>query len=151
MKHYRIFLATIAAGLALAAAAVAAQTPSQTPATERTRDQAQARTNAQEQAQAKLGDQQIYGYQLMTPAERNVYRDRMRATKTAQERERIRAEHHAEMQVRAKERGVTLPPEPPAGRRMGNGPGMGTGMGAGSGPGSGPGGGGGGGGGRGGK
>lgn len=62
----------------------------------------------------------IYGSQLMTQDERNEYRAKMRAAKTREEREALRAEHHSAMQARAKERGVTLPDQPrvPAGPRM---------------------------------
>ena len=62
----------------------------------------------------------------MTSQERTEYSARMRAAKTEQERTRIRAEHHEQMQVRAKDRGVTLPAEPPA-RGKGAGPGSGAG------------------------
>jgi len=86
-------------------------------------------TLAQDQTRA----QDIYGSQMMTVQERNEYRNKMRAAKTAQERERIRAEHHERMKVRAKERGMTLPDEPPAGRGPGMGPGPGGGMGPGGG------------------
>ena len=51
----------------------------------------------------------IYGSQLMTPAERNEYRTRMLAAASDAEREKIRDEHHAEMQKRAKARGIKLP------------------------------------------
>lgn len=54
----------------------------------------------------------VYGWQLMTPAERQAYRDKMHAAKTPAERAKIRAEHHKEMEARAKEQGVTLPPGP---------------------------------------
>ena len=84
-------------------------------------------------------DEQIYGSQLMTQQERTEYRVKMRAAKTAQEREQIRNEHHEQLKERAKERGVTLPDEPPV-RGGGMGPG-GGGMGHGGG-GMGPGGGG---------
>ncbi len=85
--------------------------------------------------------QQIYGSQLMTRRERIEYRARMRAAKTARERERIRAEHHRQMQERARERGFKLPDTPPPGG-AGMGPGGGGGgMGPGGG-GMGPGGGG---------
>ncbi len=84
-----------------------------------------------DQKQASSSDQ-VYGSQLMTAEERTEFRNKMRAAKTAQEREAIRAEHHAKMQVRAKEKGVTLPDAPPAG---GMGGGMGPGMGGGMGPG----------------
>ena len=86
--------------------------------------------------------EQVYGSQLMTSQERAAYQTRMRAAKTNDEREQIRAQHHKEMQVRAQQQGVTLPDEPPA-KGMGGGMGPGGGMG-----GMGPGGGGSGGGGR---
>jgi hypothetical protein len=69
----------------------------------------------QSRAQQQIRDRDIYGYQMMTSQERNEYRNRMRTATTAEERERIRAEHHAQMLARAKERGVKLPEEPPAG------------------------------------
>jgi len=67
-------------------------------------------------------DEQIYGSQLMTQQERIEYRTKMRAAKTAQEREQIRNEYHEQLKERAKESGVTLPDEPP-GRGGGMGPG----------------------------
>lgn len=84
----------------------------------------------------------IYGYQMMTPQERDEYRAKMRNAASAAERQAIRDEHHAAMAARAKERGFTLPDRPTgAGPR---GPGMGPGMGPGGagsrGPGMGPGG-----------
>ncbi|NRO99476.1 hypothetical protein GWC77_26730 [Paraburkholderia sp. NMBU_R16] len=75
----------------------------------------------------------MYGSQLMTPAERNEYRKRMLAAKSDAERQKIRDQHHAEMQKRAKARGVTLPEVPPymQGMHRGQGMGMGSGMGPG--------------------
>lgn len=70
------------------------------------------------QDKTRAGD--IYGSQLMTFQERNDYRARMRAAASAEERERIRAEHHDRMKERAQARGVTLPDEPPAGRGPGS-------------------------------
>lgn len=67
----------------------------------------------------------VYGRQLMTQQELEQHRARMRAAKTEQERERIRAEHHKMMLERARERGVTLPEEPPKRRGPGEGPGPG--------------------------
>lgn len=55
---------------------------------------------------------QVYGWQLMTPAEREDFRNRMRSLKTPQERDALRMQHHEEMQKRAQERGVTLPDMP---------------------------------------
>ncbi len=82
-------------------------------------------------------DAPIYGSQLMTNQERIEHRNKLRAAKTAEEREQIRLQHHEQMQLRAKEQGVTLPDAPPVrgggqGRRMGPGGGMG-GMGPGGG------------------
>jgi hypothetical protein len=78
-------------------------------------------------------DPPIYGSQLMTNQERIEHRNKLRAAKTAEERERYRLEHHEQMQLRAKERGVTLPAEPPVrGGGMGPDGGMG-GMGPGGG------------------
>ncbi len=87
----------------------------------------------QNQAQQQ---EQIYGNQLMTVQERTEYRAKMRAAKTVEAREQIRAEHHQAMQVRARDKGMTLPDEPPA-RGMGAGPGSGGGMRSGGGMGSG--------------
>ncbi|QDZ30642.1 hypothetical protein FAY22_15850 [Noviherbaspirillum sp. UKPF54] len=92
--------------------------------------------------QAKRRADTIYGSQLMTADERAAYREKMRAAKTSAERERLRTEHHKEMQARAKERGVTLPDAPSGrshrGRGMGPRGGMGPGRGAGAGPGAAP-------------
>ena len=88
----------------------------------------------------KMPDQQIYGAQLMTQQERDAHRNKMRSAKTYEEQQRIRNEHHEQMKVRAKEKGVTLPDAPPANRGPGMGPGPGGGMGPGGG-GMGPGGG----------
>jgi hypothetical protein len=76
----------------------------------------------QPQAAARKAPAQdvIYGSQLMTAEERDAYRTKMRAAKTQAERDQVRAEHHAQMQQRAKERGVTLPAQPvPGGGRRG--------------------------------
>jgi hypothetical protein len=84
----------------------------------------------QDRAQGQKQDQeQIYGSQLMTLQERTEFRAKMRATKTAEEREKLRKEHHERMVVRAKERSVTLPDEPPvrSGSMMGSGGVMGPG------------------------
>ena len=101
----------------------------------------QDRTRDQTRVQDQIRDQDIYGHQLMTPEERNAHRTKMRTAKTYEEREQIRKEHHTQMQIRAKEQGLTLPDEPPAGRGPGLGPGGGGGPGPGGGGGGGPGGG----------
>ena len=111
---------------------------------------AQNQTRTQQETQTQTQTQQrIYGSQLMTRQERAAYRARMRDARTAQERERIRTEHHREMDQRARQRGMRLPDMPPAGGAgMGRGIGGGMGGGMGGGGGGSGGGGGGGGGGR---
>ncbi|MDX1252511.1 MAG: hypothetical protein IDH49_09755 [Gammaproteobacteria bacterium] len=80
---------------------------------------------SQEQLQTQNQDRErIFGSQLMTPEERNEFRANMRTLNTREERETFRAEHHKKMVERAKERGMTLPEEPPA---MGGGMGPGGG------------------------
>ncbi|MDH5612599.1 MAG: hypothetical protein OEY66_09115 [Gammaproteobacteria bacterium] len=82
----------------------------------------QDRERDQDRLQTQEQDR-IYGSQLMTQQERLEFRARMRAATSAEEREQIRNEHHERMKVRAKERGVTLPDEPPAMREHKMGPG----------------------------
>jgi hypothetical protein len=48
----------------------------------------------------------IYGYRMMTEAERHEYREKMRNAKTVKERQTLRDEHRAAMQERMNERGV---------------------------------------------
>lgn len=80
---------------------------------------------ADEQERAQK-EEQVYGSQMMTEQERKEHRAKMRAAKTAEEREHLRKEHHEKMKARAKERGITLPDEPPArGGSMSPGGGMG--------------------------
>jgi hypothetical protein len=96
-------------------------------------DKDQTRDQDRRQTQDQARDTPIYGSQLMTSQERSEYGARMRAAKTAEEREQIRKEHHEQMKARAKEKGVALPDEPPA-RGMGGGMGSGGGgMGSGGG------------------
>lgn len=97
-------------GLLLGTSVLAQPAP---PASERAQTQAQ--TESKNQAQA-----QVYGWELMTPSERQAFQTRMRNATSAEEREQIRAEHHAQMQVRAEAQGVTLPDMP-----MDRGPGKG--------------------------
>lgn len=94
-------------------------------------DRAQTRDQVQPQARAQteIQDQDIYGYRLMTPKERDEHRARMWAAETNQEREQIRREHHDQMVERAKERGVAIPDEPPPRGAGGRAPGTGMGQG----------------------
>ncbi|MEI7843065.1 MAG: hypothetical protein WCI39_08540 [Gallionellaceae bacterium] len=54
-----------------------------------------------------------YGSQIMTPQERIEHRKKMRAAKSVEEREQVRQEQHEKMKESAKERGATLPENPP--------------------------------------
>lgn len=87
--------------------------------------QDQSRDQTQDRTQLRIQDP-IYGSQLMTPAERDEYRARLRNMNTEQEREAFRLQHHEQMQERARAKGVQLPVAPPI-RRMGPGPGAGPG------------------------
>lgn len=108
MKHASMLVVSLGLALGIPVQAMAqAQSRQQTEATQQTQ------TQTQEQ-------ERIYGYELMTPQERSDYQTRMRAAKTAQEREAIRLEHHKQMQERARAQGKTLPDMPPTNR----GPGM---------------------------
>lgn len=82
----------------------------------------------------------IYCADLMTHEERNAYRARMQATRSFEEKEKIRAAHREEMQARAASQGRAGECQP-QGRGPGRGPGQGPGAGQGFGPGQGQGGG----------
>lgn len=133
----RYFIRSFLCAAALAPLIAVAQTPATDaataapPASSKTANQPQGRRT-----------ETIYGSQLMSAEERAAYREKMLAAKTPEERERLRAEHHKDMQARAKERGVTLPDAPPArghrGRGMGPRGGMGRGPNAGPGAGTAP-------------
>jgi len=62
------------------------------------------------------------GQQLMTPKEHTALQEKMRNAKTPEERQKIAGANRAEMEKRAKEKGVTLPG--PHGPGMGFGPGF---------------------------
>ncbi|UVO19622.1 hypothetical protein [Stutzerimonas stutzeri] len=83
-------------------------------------------------ALAQSAGGQGFGSQIMTQQERLEYRNRMREAATQEEREQVLVQHHEQMRERAKERGVTLPEDPPA-RGMGGGMGSGAGGGMGKG------------------
>jgi len=55
------------------------------------------------------GQQGSAAQQLMTPAERQALQEKMRNAKTPEERQKLAEANRAEMQKRAKEKGITLP------------------------------------------
>ena len=55
----------------------------------------------------------VYGSQLMTQEERLAHQAQMRNASSAEERERIRQQHHEKMRLRAKEKGVPFSDQPP--------------------------------------
>ena len=88
----RLFLAAAAAAAILGAAAppaAAQQSPGKAP----------------QQSQPP----RPYANALMTQEERDAYRKQLQDAKTPEERTKIRDTHRAEMQKRAKEKGITLP------------------------------------------
>lgn len=54
----------------------------------------------------------IPGSELMTSQERERYRQRMRGAKSAEEQQKIRSDHVAQMRERARLRGLRLPDGP---------------------------------------
>jgi hypothetical protein len=60
------------------------------------------------------------GQQLMTPEEQQAFVEKMRSAKTPEERHQLAEANHAEMEKRAKEKGITLPQA--HGPRAGGGP-----------------------------
>ena len=57
----------------------------------------------------RFNQNNISGWSLMTPAERSAQQAKMRAVKTYDECKLLQTEHHTAMEVRAREKGVTLP------------------------------------------
>jgi hypothetical protein len=57
------------------------------------------------------GEEPVYGWQLMTGAERDFLHERLNRAQTEQERQQIRADHHRQMEERARQMGYTLPDE----------------------------------------
>jgi len=49
------------------------------------------------------------GQQLMTPDERSAMMEKMRSAKTPEERQKFADANHAQMEQRAKDKGITLP------------------------------------------
>jgi len=68
---------------------------------ERVQEHAEERSRLQQ-------EQRIFGWQIMTPVERQVHRQNMLRLKTHKEREAYRKEHHERMLKRAEEMGVKL-------------------------------------------
>jgi DNA-binding transcriptional regulator YbjK len=71
--------------------------------------QARERAQVQQRTQEKAGHREIIpGSELMTPAEREAYRQRYAAAKTDEERAQVRARHVKAMEERAQLRGLQL-------------------------------------------
>lgn len=75
---------------------------------EHDRDRIQDRTHVPDFA--KLGDQDIYGSELMNAEERNQYRQQLQTASSRDERAQIEARHRQEVQLRAREQGVDIVP-----------------------------------------
>lgn len=63
------------------------------------------RYEEQQQSHEREG---IYGWQLMSPAERQAYRQNIRKLKSHKEREAYRKQHHEKMRKRAAEMGIDI-------------------------------------------
>jgi hypothetical protein len=74
-----------------------------------------AAADAAEQSQAPVKREIIPGSELMTPQERERYRQRIRGAKSPADEQRVRDEHVKQMRERARLRGLRLP-ETPAGQ-----------------------------------
>ena len=134
---YKRLIVISALGCAIGLSASIAMAADQERNQDREQLQIQDQERMQTRDQERLRDQDIYGWQLMTPQERAEHRTKMHSLKTEEEREAYRLEHHKKMQERSKERKLTLPDMPPAqGRGMGPGAG-GMGPHGGRGPGGG--------------
>jgi hypothetical protein len=73
--------------------------------------------SAQGAGESVANSREIYGRELMTPQERDAYRERVWNLRTEVERERFRQDHQTRMQNRAVRRGMTLPEEASAADR----------------------------------
>ncbi len=73
--------------------------------------------------QGRMGGQTL-GQQLMTPEEHTAFREKMRNAATPEERQTLAEANRAEMQKRAKEKGISLPEG--RGPRVGAAPGSET-------------------------
>ncbi len=79
-----------------------------------------------------MEEEPIYGSQLMTQQELQLHKQQMQAAKTPESRALIRQENHERMRLRAKEKGINLPENPPSeGGHMNQQNNPGSGMGSG--------------------
>ncbi len=96
-----IFQATISAATAVVMMIAAVEVSGQ--------QQTQDRAQVQQRSQQKAGQREIIpGSELMTPAEREAYRQRYAAAKTDEARAKVRADHVKAMEERARLRGLQL-------------------------------------------
>ncbi len=93
--------------------------------------QAQESSQAETQKQTQARER-VYGWELMTDEGFAQQQTKMRSLRTREERQRYRAEHHAQMMERAQERGVDLMgPTPGRGSGPSSRPSVGAGQGKG--------------------
>lgn len=84
------------------------RTPAQDPALKRDRDRDQDRTNMQDPS--KMNNEEIYGYQLMSDAERNQYRNELGEANTQETRQEFQARHEEMIRKRAMQQDRDLIP-----------------------------------------
>ncbi len=122
MKQYRkLAIGATSVGIALAAAAAFAQSGPMGGMTSMMGMHGKMSASMHGGAEGDHGA----GGQLMTPQEREALHEKMRSAKTPEERLALAATTRAEMEKRAKEKGITLPEH---GGMAHRGTGTGTGM-----------------------
>jgi len=84
------------------------RTPARDPALKRDRDRDQDRTNMPDPA--KIDNEQIYGNQLMSDAERKQYRSGLGEANTKEARQEFQARHEEMIRQRAQQQGQDLVP-----------------------------------------
>lgn len=72
------------------------------------RDRDRMRQQIQSTDDAQQEQARVYGYGLMNDAERKAYRERVMTASSAEERERIEAQHRKEIQAKARERNIEI-------------------------------------------
>jgi hypothetical protein len=104
MKVYRLLSLVVVGVFALSGAMVQGKT-------------AHKRSHSSTVSLADVPDREIYGYWYTTGFERDLYRQRLREAKNAQEEAQVLADHYKRVQERAKAAGATLPEPPVASSR----------------------------------
>lgn len=129
-RHFVRMCGMAAAGAALVGGAALAQDRTRDRLRDPTQDQLRDPIRDRTRLRDPIRDEDIYGKQFMTQQERERYREQRRAARDDDERQRLELYHRNRMNIRARDKGVTLPGDP---RGMDQGGGAGGGAGGGRG------------------